>query len=130
MKRTLLARVGALTVGLAALGAGVTAPHASAADAYVPPPGYGLNTRWFKLPWESSRSWDNNANLLSPFGTSDIYCYTYPGAVTGPLPLDCFQLDPWRQTHQVMRVPFSQNLHTINPVPTPPGLLPGTLGSS
>lgn len=104
---------------------------AIAADqAYVPPAGYELNTRWFKLPGEASRSWDNNSDLLSPFGTSDIYCYTYPGAVTGPLPLDCFRLDPWQQTHQLMRVPFSQNLHIFNPVPTAPGLLPGALGSS
>ncbi|MDH6283925.1 hypothetical protein M2284_001502 [Rhodococcus sp. LBL1] len=121
-------------VGISVIVAGVVvgaAPLASAAGpGYVPPRGYELNTRWFKLPWESSRSWDNNADLLSPFGTSDIYCYTYPGATTGPLPMDCYQLDPWQQAHQVMRVPFSQNLHTINPVPTPPGLLPGTLGSS
>lgn len=107
------------------------APQASAADqAYIPPPGYELNTRYFKLPWEPSRSWENNSNLLSPFGASDIYCYTWPGAVTGPLPLDCFQLDPWRQTHQLMRIPFVQNLHIVNPVPTAPGQLPGALGSS
>jgi hypothetical protein len=42
MKRSFLVRAGAVAVGLAALGAGVAAPQASAAEAYVPPPGYEL----------------------------------------------------------------------------------------
>ncbi|WP_430331066.1 hypothetical protein [Rhodococcus sp. ACT016] len=101
MKRSKLVVSGLLAIGIGVM----LAPTASAQDLGSNFGPYQPCSNMYRLPWEPASLTTNV--VLSPFGTTDIYCASNHGFT------DTYQVDPRGNKHHITMA--SVNLGSINP---------------